>query len=137
MLSCLSQPGTVTARVHVKRLLSSPLCSISLSLLDLLKSLHGSVQSMSVVSSKLGICTLEGWISVRLWLLDTVFTHRQSHSVLPIRPVKCRKGRTRFGEPSWLGCAGTSSLTLDTQSDHTSSGSRHVHLLAISTVFVT
>ena len=34
---------------------------------------HGAVERMSVVSSELGVGTLEGRVSVGLWLLDTVF----------------------------------------------------------------
>lgn len=35
------------------------------------QSLHCAVESMSVVSSELGVGTLEGWVSGGLWLLDT------------------------------------------------------------------
>lgn len=45
---------------------------VPLALLSLLQRFHRSVQSMSVVSSELGICALEGRISVGLWLLDTI-----------------------------------------------------------------
>lgn len=48
------------------------LCDLPLSLLDLLKRLHGSVQGVSVVSSELRIGALQRRISVGLWLLDTV-----------------------------------------------------------------
>ena len=49
-----------------------PLCRITLALLDLLQSAHGSVQSMPVVPSELGVGALERWVTVRLRLLDTV-----------------------------------------------------------------
>ena len=45
---------------------------VPLALLGLLQRFHRSVQSMSVVSSELGICALEGRISVGLGLLDTI-----------------------------------------------------------------
>lgn len=100
--------------------LSNYLYGISLSLLDLLESLHGSVQSMSVVSSELGIGALEGRISVGLWLLDTVVSHTSVSPCFPFPGRGCWSAgsvgenvRTRFGEPSWPGCAETSSLTLD------------------------
>ncbi len=56
------------------------LCRISLSLLHLLERFHRSVQSMSVVSSKLGICALERRVSVGLWLLDAIVELKVSRS---------------------------------------------------------
>lgn len=47
------------------------LYSISLALLHLLERLHGSVESVLVVSSELRIRALQGWVSVCLWLVDT------------------------------------------------------------------
>ena len=49
-------------------------------LLHLLERFHRSVQSMSVVSSKLGICALERRVSVGLWLLDAIVELKVSRS---------------------------------------------------------
>jgi hypothetical protein len=52
---------------------------------------------MSVVSSELGVGAFEGWISHRLWLLDTILPlcKRNSHSLAQKNP-----SHTRSGEPS-------------------------------------
>lgn len=48
-------------------------CSLALALLELLQSLHVAVESMSVVSSELGVGSLEGRVSGSLGLLDTAW----------------------------------------------------------------
>lgn len=48
--------------------------SIPLALLDLLERLHGTVQSVLVVSSELRVCALEGGVSVGFGLVDTIDT---------------------------------------------------------------
>jgi hypothetical protein len=70
--------------------------------------LHGSVKSMSVVSSELGVGSLERWVTVGLGLLDSVSSVRWALESLLILEV----GRTRSCEPSSTGCAETSSWTL-------------------------
>lgn len=91
------------------------LSGISLSLLHLLEGLHRSVQRMSVVSSELGVGTLERGISVGLWLLDAVLKRNtlvdDVHKMQASNPAQIGSP-TRFGEPSWLGCAETSSWIL-------------------------
>lgn len=83
---------------------------------------------MSVVSSELGICSLERWISVGFWLLNTVrkldvsilstMIHARCEDRLTIRVDLSRVirrrtvERTRFGEPSSTGCVETSSWIL-------------------------
>jgi hypothetical protein len=46
--------------------------SLTLALLSLLQGLHVAVKSMSMVSSELGVGTLEGGVTRSLGLLDTV-----------------------------------------------------------------
>lgn len=97
------------------------------------QSLHGAVQHISVVASELGVGTLQGRVSGGLGLLDTIVRRKllansasfialcSPHSSFPIvvEMRRIRRGReaggfqhTRYGEPSWTGCAETSSLTL-------------------------
>lgn len=55
--------------------------------------LHCAVQSMSVVAAELGVGTLERWVAVGLWLLDTVKTSTTVfRATIPTL-------RTRYGEP--------------------------------------
>lgn len=42
------------------------------------KSLHGSVQSVTMVTAELGVSALQGGVSGSLGLLDTVFHHKPS-----------------------------------------------------------
>lgn len=101
------------------------------------QSLHGAVQHISVVASELGVGTLEGRVSGGLGLLDTVLRRncQHHHQCLFLRKsimdrfarssgrvagLRSRRigneaagfERTRYGEPSWTGCAETSSWTL-------------------------
>jgi len=78
--------------------------------------LHGSVESMSVVSPELGVGSLERRVPGGLGLLDAAVV-LVSHSVLILwshpRKARCLDNRrTRSGEPSCSGCAETSSWTL-------------------------
>lgn len=76
---------------------------------------------MLVVATELWVGTLEGWVSASLWLLDTVvgsllalsWTLFLLHGALLLVAGMDRGGlRTRYGEPSWTGCAETSSWIL-------------------------
>ena len=60
--------------------------------------LHGSVQSVSVVSSELWIGTLERWISHGLWLLDTVCGPRVSAFPSPFFPSSIHQSCIRHRE---------------------------------------
>lgn len=71
------------------------------------QSLHCAMQSMSMVSSELGVGSLQRRVSGSLRLLDTV------------RPLACQRLRiklksqlTRCGAPWRTGCAARSSLIL-------------------------
>lgn len=60
---------------------------------------------MSVVSSELGVGSLERWVSVGLWLLDTaVITHSSAinPSILSVR-ARCRWKRFDVCEGVWRG----------------------------------
>lgn len=61
----------VACSSHAEYTMSSSY-SISLPLLHLLKGLHRAMESMSVISPKLRIGALQGWISVSSGLLDAV-----------------------------------------------------------------
>ena len=47
------------------------------------QSLHGAVQSMSVVSPELGVGSLQRRVSVGLWLLDTI-AQKLSLAMIPL-----------------------------------------------------
>lgn len=89
------------------------------------QSLHGAVQSMSVVSAELGVGSLQRGVTRSLRLLDTVvfaesapslsstlFTHRGRGILSRSDQSNIVESHTHCGEPSSTGCAGTSSLTL-------------------------
>lgn len=73
-----------------------------------------------MVPAELGICALERWITVGLWLLDTVGRIGISdlnHTRINLESIDSLDGRgrflhTRFGGPSYSTCAETSSWTL-------------------------
>ena len=60
-----------------------------------------------MVSAELGVGTLEGWISIGLWLLDTVRrinvsgTRSNEFAEFEAERYLRRRDRTHFGVPSW------------------------------------
>lgn len=115
------------------------------------ESLHSAVKRMSVVSPELGVGSLERWVSVRLWLLDTNYPTNISHILFCVLfHSACgrmlflgvsRRGawmrmivHTRSCAPSSPGCAETSSLILCRVSATKYFAGHQFHILAIATV---
>ena len=85
---------------------------------------------MSVISAELGVGTLQRGIAMSLWFLDAVKRPSQRNDLRSscLHRGKCmpKDGRrTRCGELSCSGCAGTSSSTLGDKSAHSHSLHRH------------